>query len=100
ISDFAGSGPEDLHFTLDRVAGEIVLGPAVRRLEGALHQYGAIPPKGTQLRVREYRTGGGRQGNVGRGALNVLKSSIPYLAGVENRYPATGGVDVEDIENA
>jgi predicted phage baseplate assembly protein len=30
----------------------------------------------------------------------VLKASIPYVASIENRRPATEGVDGEDIENA
>ncbi len=29
-----------------------------------------------------------------------MKSSIPFVARVENRRPARGGVDGEDIENA
>jgi predicted phage baseplate assembly protein len=37
---------------------------------------------------------------VARGALAVLKSSIPYVARVENRRAAAGGVDGETIENA
>ena len=39
-------------------------------------------------------------GNVAAGAISVLKSSIPYVASVENRRAARGGVDGEDIENA
>jgi predicted phage baseplate assembly protein len=37
---------------------------------------------------------------VARGTLSVLKSSIPYVSRVENRRPAEGGVDGEDIEAA
>src|SRR5262245_65699685 len=50
--------------------------------------------------MRSDRTGGGLKGNVARGALTVLKSSIPFVSRVENRRPASGGVDGEDIENA
>ena len=39
-------------------------GPAVRLADGALRRYGAVPAKGAHLRLREYRTGGGRKGNV------------------------------------
>jgi predicted phage baseplate assembly protein len=59
-----------------------------------------VPPKGALLRVRSYRTGGGKRGNVARRSIQVLKSSVPYVARVENRRPAAGGVDGEDIENA
>jgi predicted phage baseplate assembly protein len=37
---------------------------------------------------------------VARGAISILKSSIPYVTRVENRAPATGGVDAEDVEAA
>jgi predicted phage baseplate assembly protein len=100
VDDFASSGGGDRHFVVDPATGEVLLGPAVREADGSLRQYGAVPPKGAQLRLRSYRTGGGRHGNVARGAISVLKSSLPYIARVENRRPAEGGVDAEDIENA
>jgi len=100
VSGFADSGPEDRHFVLDARAGEIALGPAVRQPDGTLSQYGAVPAKGAVLRLRSYRTGGGRQGNVARGAISVLKSPIPFVARIENRASASGGVDGETIEEA
>lgn len=100
VLDFAGSGPNDPHFTCDAAAGEIALGPGIREADGSLRRYGRVPPKGAQLRLRSYCTGGGARGNVARGALSVLKSSIPYVSRVENRRPGVGGVDGEDIENA
>ncbi len=100
VSDFANSGPDDKHFAVDLTAGEIRLGPAVRMADGTLRRYGAVPPKNAHLRVREYRVGGGRRGNLAPRALTVLKSSIPFVSRVENRRPGRGGVDGEDIENA
>ncbi|GAA2751246.1 putative baseplate assembly protein [Kitasatospora cinereorecta] len=100
VEDFAGSGEHDRHFRLDRTTGELTLGPALRDPDGTLRRHGAVPPKGTPLRVRAYRTGGGRRGNVARGKLNVPRSSIPYVARVENRRAAGGGVDGEDVEHA
>lgn len=100
VGDFANSGPDDHHFSLDLSSGEVRLGPAVRQADGTLRRYGAVPPKGVYLRLREYRIGGGRRGNVSPRAISVLKSSIPFVARVENRRPARGGVDGEDIENA
>ena len=47
-----------------------------------------------------YRVGGGRRGNVARGVVRVLKSSVPYVTQVENRHPAAGGVDGETMDNA
>jgi predicted phage baseplate assembly protein len=100
VPDFAGSGPDDRHFVLDAVAGEISFGPGVREPDGSVRQYGAIPPKGSRVRVDAYLTGGGRAGNLAPRAISVLKSSIPYVSRVENRRSMAGGVDGEDIENA
>jgi predicted phage baseplate assembly protein len=100
VADFASSGPDDRHFVLDPVAGEVILGPGVRLADGAFRQYGAVPPKGARLRIDAYLTGGGRKGNVAAGAISVLRSSIPFVGRVANRRPATGGVDGEDVENA
>ena len=77
-----------------------MLGPAVRQEDGTLRNYGAVPAKGAVLRMVSYRTGGGRPGNVARGALRILRTSIPYVTRVENRHPARGGVDAETIEEA
>ncbi|MGH3980646.1 MAG: putative baseplate assembly protein, partial [Pseudonocardiaceae bacterium] len=89
VEHFANSGPSDRHFTIDHVAGEVVLGPAVREPDGSLRQYGAVPPKGVPLRLPAYRTGGGRRGNVARGLLTVQRDPVPFVTTVENRHPAT-----------
>ena len=52
VPDFAASGPDDTHFTLDLSTGEVRLGPAVRLADGALRHYGAVPAKGAHLRLR------------------------------------------------
>jgi len=100
VPDFSSSSSDDRHFVFDPVAGEVQLGPAVREPDGSLRRYGATPAKGAELRVRTYSTGGGSKGNVAKGMLNVLKSSIPYVAGVVNRRAASGGVEGEDIDDA
>ena len=100
MQDFAASGPEDAVFVLDAAVGEVQLAPAVRQPDGSMRRYGRVPAKGEQLRIRSYATGGGRGGNVSRGAISVMKSSIPYVARVENREAARGGVDGEELENA
>ncbi|MEW2387116.1 putative baseplate assembly protein [Streptomyces venezuelae] len=100
VDDFASSGPYDPHITLDAATGEIAFGPAVREPDGSLRQFGAVPQKGAAIRATRYRTGGGRTGNVARGAIQVLRSSIPYVARVENREAARGGVDGETVEEA
>src|SRR5438105_275147 len=100
VLDFFDSKPEDRHFVLDAVQGEVQLGPGVREPDGALRDYGALPPKGARLRLRSYLVGGGSRGNVARNAITVLKSSIPYVSKVQNRRAAEGGVDGETIDNA
>ena len=100
VDHFAESGPDDRHFVIDAVNGEIALGPAVREADGSVRQFGAVPSKGTELRVRSYTVGGGRGGNVSRGTIRVLESSLPGVTRVENRYPALGGVDGESLDDA
>ncbi|MGQ4516055.1 putative baseplate assembly protein [Streptomyces sp. DW26H14] len=100
VAHFAGSGPRDRHITVDAATGEIAFGPAVREADGTLRQYGAVPAKGAVLRARRYRTGGGRTGNVARGAIRTLRDSVPYVTEVVNREAAQGGVDGETVEEA
>jgi predicted phage baseplate assembly protein len=100
VEHFADSTPADRHFILDAVCGLVVFGPAVRLPDGTMHQYGAVPPKGAAIRISGYTTGGGRRGNVAAKAIQSLRSSIPFVAGVENLHPAHGGVDGETLEEA
>jgi predicted phage baseplate assembly protein len=100
VPDFAASGPDDRHVTLDAATGGIAFGPAVREPDGSLRRHGAVAPKGAPIRARRYRTGGGRAGNVARGAIRVLRTSVPYVSDVVNREAARGGVDGETVEEA
>lgn len=96
--DFGDSEPEDKHFTCDSASGEIRFSPALREPEGKVRSFGAIPPRGAQIRLSSYRYGGGVAGNVQAGELKVLKTSIPYVDRLVNHIAATGGVDPETIE--
>ncbi|MFI8420266.1 putative baseplate assembly protein [Streptomyces sp. NPDC085479] len=100
VDDFAHSGPADRHFTLDEGTGRVEFGPAVRERDGTVRNFGAVPAKGATVRVRAYRTGGGVRGNVARGTLRVLRGTVPFVARVENRRPALGGVDGETVDSA
>jgi predicted phage baseplate assembly protein len=100
VRDFADSTPKDLHYTLDSDTGEVRLGPALRQRDGSVHCYGALPARGATLMMRTYRHGGGQAGNVQTGALNVLKSGLPYVERVRNREDAQGGLDAENLEDA
>jgi predicted phage baseplate assembly protein len=100
VTSFADSAPDSRHFCVDPTTGEVRFGPVVRLRDGTLRRYGAVPPKSAVLRLRSYWTGGGAPGNVAAQTLNLLRSSIPYVAAVYNRRPAIGGVDGETVEEA
>jgi predicted phage baseplate assembly protein len=100
VTDFAVSGPEDRHYLLDSVSGEVMFGPAIHQPNGEEHQYGKVPPAGRRIFFRAYRAGGGVIGNVGAGTITVPKSSFPYVAKVKNYAPAVGGTDSESLERA
>jgi predicted phage baseplate assembly protein len=100
VTDFADSGANDRHYTLDSLTGELRFGPAVRQQDGAVKLYGSIPVRGANLIFEKYRYGGGENGNIQTGIINTLKTSIPYIASVVNRQPAWGGLDPETLESA
>ncbi len=124
VTDFGGSRSEDLHYTIDSLAGTVQFGPLIREPEAlkvqtplddrlkvsgsgetfsvdeSQHQYGAIPPRGSEITMVAYRVGGGKKGNVQAGMLRVLKSAIPYVASVTNYHPALNGADAESLEQA
>jgi predicted phage baseplate assembly protein len=100
VDHFAASAPHDRHFVLDASNGVVQFGPAVREPDGRLRRYGEVPPMGQPVRIRRYVTGGGPTGNVATGTINTLKSSIPFVAGVENLRPAQGGVAGETLTEA
>jgi predicted phage baseplate assembly protein len=100
VRQFAESTEEDHHYRVDHVAGEVQFGPAVRLADGSLRHYGAVPQRSASLVLTSYRSGGGRRGNVTAGQVRVLKTSVPYVARVENRAAVVGGSDAETLEDA
>ncbi|MFJ9752249.1 putative baseplate assembly protein [Streptomyces chartreusis] len=89
VESFAGSGPEDRHWTLDPDAGECAFGDTVR---------GRAPQLGERIRVLRYRYGGGVQGNVPAKGLNLLLGGEP--AKVSNPLATGGGCAAETLEAA
>jgi predicted phage baseplate assembly protein len=98
--DFSSSGPDDRHYVLEPITGEVRFGPAVRQPDGTMKLYGSIPPRHANILMESYRYGGGQEGNVQTGVINTLKTSIPFIARVSNRIPAWGGLDPESLEAA
>ncbi len=64
------------------------------------NQYGAVPPKGAEIRMVAYRKGGGQKGNVQKRTITNIKSAVPYVARVVNHIPARNGADGESLEAA
>jgi len=100
VTDFSETGPEDQVYAMDSVSGEVTFGPALRLSDGSVRQYGAIPPRGADIRFSSYRYGGGTSGNVRSGTITELKSSIAYVSRVTNHAPALGGLDAETLDAA
>ncbi|WP_036798636.1 putative baseplate assembly protein [Pleurocapsa sp. PCC 7319] len=90
----AGSRSEGLghrHYEIDRFLGKITFGDGKNAM---------IPPTGFNNIQVTYRVGGGKQGNVPRGQINRLNTSIAYIDRITNPEPAKGGIDSELIERA
>jgi predicted phage baseplate assembly protein len=100
VEDFANSDKDDRHFTLDSTDGTLTLGPTLLQPDGTVYRFGATPQKRSWLRFSRYQHGGGVIGNVPRGTLSVLKTSIPYVSQVTNRQAALGGLDAQSLEDA
>ena len=97
--DFGNSTPTDWHYVLDPISGEIEFGPAIRQRNGTEPQFAAVPPKGSLIRIRGYRVGGGVHSSVGTGSVRVLKSTLSYVSSVINRSPITGGLEAQSLED-
>jgi predicted phage baseplate assembly protein len=100
VEHFGASGPGDTHFKFDSVSGVVSFGPIIRAPDGSARQYGAVPPKGAEIRMSRYRCGGGVIGNIEPGKISVLRSAVPYVESVTNLEAAVGGRDPETLEHA
>lgn len=99
-SDLALSSRYDRHYCLDETTGEVSFGPCIYQPDGTMRQYGRVPEAGRAIRMSCYRHGGGIQGNVPQGKLQVLRSAIPYVDRVTNLRPALGGQNQESLAEA
>ncbi|HXH90984.1 MAG TPA: putative baseplate assembly protein, partial [Thermoanaerobaculia bacterium] len=95
VDDFYASGPGDMHFRCNHTTGEILFGDG---------DHGRIPtanPTGEpNVIAREYRSGGGRAGNVGAGQITAMQTSVDGVASVTNMRAALGGSDEEGLDDA
>ncbi|MFD7710049.1 baseplate J/gp47 family protein, partial [Streptomyces sp. NPDC059786] len=60
----------------------------------------AVPPGFRNVRAVRYRVGGGSAGAVRAGAVNGVVTALPFVTGVNNPFPATGGSDAEPDADA
>jgi predicted phage baseplate assembly protein len=96
VDDFDASEPEDRHFIVNLKDGLLKFGDGVQ---------GRIPPaveddKGN-IRVVEYRVGGGEKGNVkARTIVEILEPGLKDKVKVTNSRPSTGGAEAELLSEA
>jgi predicted phage baseplate assembly protein len=84
------SGPRNRHYTKDVTSGEVHFGDGV---------HGMMPPKGDRnIRAVKFRVGGGQHGNVPAGSIVVLENTLSHVDGVSNLFAATGGADLESVD--
>jgi hypothetical protein len=104
VESFAHAEPDPYVYVADRLAGTIRFAPVVSLLDaqGALEAvpsaHLAVPAAGREVRAWYWR-GGGPDGNLPAGWLEVLKDPIPGLQ-VSNPAPAMGGRAAETLANA
>jgi hypothetical protein len=90
VPDFYGSGSGDRHYMLNHLTGQVQFGDGQR---------GMVPPLGRQnIRLAQYRTGGGKQGNKPAQTITLLKTTLPYIDQVTNLEAASGAADQESME--
>ena len=92
VDDLARYGADDRVFTLDPLNGVVTFGDGVN---GA-----AVPPGFRHITAASYRSGGGDAGAIDADAASTLLSSAPFVQGVTNPLPASGGRDRESQREA
>jgi hypothetical protein len=91
VPDFYGSDARDRHYVIDHLTGEIRFGDGLS---------GMIPSAGSgNIRLAQYRTGGGTAGNKPTGTITQFKTTVPYVEKVNNFVPAAGGAGAETLES-
>lgn len=86
------SQPNSRHYVKDIVTDYIRFGDGIR---------GMVPPKGDRnVLCARYQVGGGDDGNVPPDAVTVLLHSVSYVESVTNVYAASGGSNLESVEEA
>ncbi|MCL1864388.1 MAG: putative baseplate assembly protein [Spirochaetes bacterium] len=91
MPNFYSSTSKSRHYMVDYINNKICFGNGIN---------GIIPPRlKNNIRASKYYTGGGTKGNVGNRTVAILRENIPYIADVNNYYPAEGGADIESLDD-
>ncbi|HSP61012.1 MAG TPA: baseplate J/gp47 family protein [Ornithinimicrobium sp.] len=101
VDVFADAAPGEPVVRVDRTAGRVMFpwwAPGERPDASTGSVGPVVPGPGAQVRAW-YRTGGGERGNVAVGTVTVLRDPLPGVR-VTNPEPATGGGDVEPLDQA
>jgi predicted phage baseplate assembly protein len=96
VADLFGAGPSDNEYMLNRTTGEIRFGDGVNGNVPVAY----VGDPGGNIVAREYRTGGGRRGNVPAGAISTLVTTVPGIAATSNLQAAYSGRDEETLDEA
>lgn len=91
VEDFDNSDSDSRHYTIDNRLGTILFGNG---------ENGMIPPFGADNIKVNYKYGGGKNGNVRKGAVTGLKNAIPFVNAVMNYIAADGGAETEVLNQA
>jgi len=91
VPDFAGSGPDDRHYVLDRADGVVRFGDGVQ---------GTVPEPGQEVVATDCEFGGGEDGNVPASTEWHFECGSLGDAAVVPLGGASGGTDAESVESA
>ncbi len=90
VENFFDSDAAARHYVRDVVTDEVRFGDGI---------HGMVPQKGDRnVLARVFHVGGGSDGNVPAGAIEVLKQKIAFVEGVANLFPASDGANLETID--
>ncbi len=89
VSNFIGSKPYSRHYVLDHSTGIVTFGNG---------KSGLIPPRGVNNIKATFRVGGGMAGNIERGTITLIKTTLPGIESVNNPVSADGGSELEKME--
>ena len=87
VDDLSQFGPADQVYVLDSASGQVTFGDGTHGMR--------LPPGFRNVIALKYQVGGGLAGAVGAGQITNIINSVPFLSGVTNPLPATGGMDAE-----